>query len=150
MHYHWAELDPEKSMKDARHLYYFKDLDLNPEKEDGNKKLGTYKNTHKKTHQRSVTIFCCCCGLTEEMGAARMGKVPHAQGSKEHTQGSPQEGRIGSSDSQLASFGTGWPNITCHRVLLSPCGVFLSVHDGSQMWSHCPCFSQHWLGQGSC
>lgn len=57
MHYHWAELDPEKFMKDARHLYYFKDLDLNPEKEDGNKKLGTYKNTHKKPTKGTLPFF---------------------------------------------------------------------------------------------
>lgn len=36
-----AELDPEKSMKDAKHLYCFKNLELNCEKEDRNKKLGT-------------------------------------------------------------------------------------------------------------
>ena len=44
-------------MKDARHLYYFKDLDLNPEKEDGNKKLGTYKNTHKKPTKGALPFF---------------------------------------------------------------------------------------------
>lgn len=36
VHYHWTELDPEKVMKDAKHLHYFKNLELNHEKEDQN------------------------------------------------------------------------------------------------------------------
>lgn len=36
-----AEPDPEKPMKDAKHLNCFKNLELNREKEDRNKKLGT-------------------------------------------------------------------------------------------------------------
>ena len=53
----------------------------------------------------------------------------------------PSGSRVGSPDSLLA-FGTGWPNITCHRILLSQYGVFLSVCDESQMHSCCPCFSR--------
>ncbi|CAK7319699.1 hypothetical protein VULLAG_LOCUS22110 [Vulpes lagopus] len=34
MHYHWAELDPEKFMKDAKYLHCFKNLELSHEKED--------------------------------------------------------------------------------------------------------------------
>lgn len=36
-----AELDPEKFMKDAKHLHCFKNLELNREKADRSKKLGT-------------------------------------------------------------------------------------------------------------
>ena len=36
-------------MKDARHPHYFKNLEPNPEKEDGNKKLGTYLQKQKTT-----------------------------------------------------------------------------------------------------
>lgn len=40
VHYHWAEMDPEKFIKDVQHLYCFKDLELKYEEEDRNKKLG--------------------------------------------------------------------------------------------------------------
>lgn len=36
-----AELDPEKFMKDAKHLHGFMNLELNHEKADRSKKLGT-------------------------------------------------------------------------------------------------------------
>ena len=68
-----AELDPEKSMKDARHLYYFKDLDLNPEKEDGNKKLGTYKNTHKKKPPKERYHFLLLLWLNRGDGCCQDG-----------------------------------------------------------------------------
>lgn len=41
MHYYWAELDPENFMKDANYLHCFKNLELNHEKKDRSKKLGT-------------------------------------------------------------------------------------------------------------
>lgn len=49
-----------------------------------------WEPTKTKNHQRSATVFCYCCGLTEEMGAASVDKAPHPQGSKGHTQGFPQ------------------------------------------------------------
>ncbi|XP_045689164.1 D-aminoacyl-tRNA deacylase 1 isoform X1 [Phyllostomus hastatus] len=41
VHYYWMKLDSEKFMKDAKHLYCFKNLELKCEKEDRNKKSGT-------------------------------------------------------------------------------------------------------------
>lgn len=84
VHFHWAELDPEKFMKDAKHLLGFKNLELNREKEDRNKR----SNSPAKKHQRNVTIFCCCCGLMGR-GCCQCRGAPRAHDSRAYTHASP-------------------------------------------------------------
>lgn len=60
MYYNQTELDPEKFMKDAEYLYYFKNLELNHEKKNRNRKLETVIalqiNTKGSSHFCSVLI----------------------------------------------------------------------------------------------
>lgn len=80
MYYNQTELDPEKFMKDAEYLYYFKNLELNHEKKKRNRKLETeialQINTKGSSHFRSVLI---------NRVEAASGGVPHASGSRATT-----------------------------------------------------------------
>ena len=94
VHYYWVKLDSEKFMKDAKHLYCFKNLELNHEKEDRNKKSGTWRALQKNTKGTlpfSVTAVVWerkwvlpVQGMLPVLMAAGHTPVPH-----------PQEGFVG-------------------------------------------------------
>lgn len=98
-----AELDPEKFMKDAKHLHCFKNLELNREKAAEVRNWEPEEPCRRNTHQRNITAFCCCCGPREEMRAARQGLCPAGQ-----TPAPPSQEGFVSSYEVLAYFWNKW------------------------------------------
>lgn len=145
VHYHWQNWILRNPMKDAKHLSCFKNLELNREKEDRNRKLETWRACKRNTHQRNITVFCCCCGRREELHAASAGIV--------HCRAyicTPSQESFVSSYDVLAYF---WNKLAHHH---------LSLNSPFTLWffSACPwwvsnafmmsCSSWHWPSQCLC